>query len=540
MSEDPGQRRDRRSVYALLILVTLALVAGRIATVTSREGDTAFLSANDRSRWCTVAALVEDGTYAIDRLLEIRGDRNRRPWYTIDLVRHRGPDGQLHYYSSKPPLFPTMVAGVYWVVHAVTGMTLTAQPIYMTRIVLALVNLPLYAIWLFSMVASIEALGGGRPGGSDWTRRFLVAAICFGTLLLPFAWSLSNHLPAAAASAAAMWIYLVAARRLRNAAPGEPAVPRWWWFGFAVAAAFAAANELPALSMLAFWSLLGGWLDRRSILPMLGGIGLVAAGFFGTNWIAHQSLRPPYAHRGVGAEIATVELTRPPAESAATVTQRLRQAEAIGPEETVAITPSSVTGRWIVTSDQERLFALLVDDDEAGSAVLAQWDDWYEYPRSYWRGAERKGVDRGEPSRGTYLLHATVGHHGVFSLTPLWLLVPWGWYLGFRDYPWGVRRLVLATSVATLVCFAFYLMRPEIDRNYGGVSIAFRWLIWMVPFWFLALVPAIRRLSASRLGRMVASLLLLWSVFSVSASLDGPWQHPWLYRFWLFLGWIAE
>src|SRR6056297_1264255 len=109
MSEDVATRRQRRSIYTLLIVIATVLAAGQIATVSSREGDTAFLSANDRSRWCTIAALVEDGTYAIDRLIEIRDERGRRPWYTIDLVRHRGPDGELHYYSSKPPLLPTMV-----------------------------------------------------------------------------------------------------------------------------------------------------------------------------------------------------------------------------------------------------------------------------------------------------------------------------------------------------------------------------------------------------------------------------------------------
>ena len=59
-------------------------------------------------------------------------------------------------------------------------------------------------------------------------------------------------------------------------------------------------------------------------------------------------------------------------------------------------------------------------------------DNWYDYTytrggkeyESYWR--DPHGIDRGEPSRGTYVLHATVGHHGIFSLTPIWLLSVWG------------------------------------------------------------------------------------------------------------------
>jgi len=69
------------SIYHLMIALALALTAGRISVVTSREGDTAFLSANDRSRWATVASLVERGTYEIDQQISITNPihRNRRP-----------------------------------------------------------------------------------------------------------------------------------------------------------------------------------------------------------------------------------------------------------------------------------------------------------------------------------------------------------------------------------------------------------------------------------------------------------------------------
>jgi RimJ/RimL family protein N-acetyltransferase len=58
-----------RIFLAVTIAITLAIVAGRIAVVRSAEGDTAFLSANDRSRWCTIRALVDDGTYEIDSII---------------------------------------------------------------------------------------------------------------------------------------------------------------------------------------------------------------------------------------------------------------------------------------------------------------------------------------------------------------------------------------------------------------------------------------------------------------------------------------
>ena len=147
--QEAHQRSARQWTYFTLALVALALTAGRISVVTGRDGTTAFLSANDRSRWCTVASLVEHGTYAIDTQIEIVDPirRHIHPWQTIDKVRHLGTDDKQHYYSSKPPLFPTAVAGVYKIVHLATGMTLTQQPIYLARIMLALVNLPLLAMF---------------------------------------------------------------------------------------------------------------------------------------------------------------------------------------------------------------------------------------------------------------------------------------------------------------------------------------------------------------------------------------------------------
>jgi hypothetical protein len=70
--------------------------------VESKSGRTPFLSANDRSRWSTVRALVDHGTYALDEVIflepppeddgRLKPPRLRRDgdWYSIDLVKHRG------------------------------------------------------------------------------------------------------------------------------------------------------------------------------------------------------------------------------------------------------------------------------------------------------------------------------------------------------------------------------------------------------------------------------------------------------------------
>jgi hypothetical protein len=527
---DSGQRRQ---FYRTMMLIALCVVAGRIATVISKEGDTAFLSANDRSRWCTVAALVEARTYEIDQLINLK-TKNRRPWYTIDLVRHRGDDGQLHYYSSKPPLLPTLVAGVYWLFYQATGLTLSAQPIYAVRIVLALVNLPLLALFFWATIGSIERVGTGQ-----WSRKFAAAATCFGTMLMPFAVSLNNHLVAAAATALVMNIYVRAATR-----PGDDdsqvgqsrSISAWAWLIAGMAAGFAAANELPALSMTALWLLLVIVLDWRGSISFLIGVFLVAAGFFATNKIAHDSLRPPYMHRSDGPEIALVESAqRPqPAEVAQLLGEKRVEFDSMGD---LVISPSGKADRWVVQSTDQRLFALTRLSDSKWQ--LSHWDDWYDYPNSYWRGGTRRGVDLGEPSRQTYFAQLTVGHHGIFSLTPIWCLVPLGMVMGMFSGPPGVRRCFFAVVLATGVCIAFYVMRPEIDRNYGGVSVCFRWLLWFAPLWLLTSTPAIDWCATRSPLRAFLSVLLAGSVFSMATSLDSPWQHPWLYQYWSFLGWIS-
>jgi hypothetical protein len=103
-----------------------------------------------------------------------------------------------------------------------------------------------------------------------------------------------------------------------------------------------------------------------------------------------------------------------------------------------------------------------------------------------------------------------------------------------------MRRLSAAIALASLVCLVFYIARPEIDRNYGGVSVCFRWMLWFAPLWLYSLVPELSSLSEKIQGRCFTLVLLAASAFSVSTSLSSPWQSPWIYRFASFLGWLGD
>ena len=84
----------------------------------------------------------------------------------------------------------------------------------------------------------------------------------------------------------------------------------WWYFaGAGLCSAFAVANELPALSFFACVALAALWKSpRQAILFFAPAALLVAAGFFGTNYLAHGTAVPAYMHRSDGEVVATVPI----------------------------------------------------------------------------------------------------------------------------------------------------------------------------------------------------------------------------------------
>ena len=104
----------------------------------------------------------------------------------------------------------------------------------------------------------------------------------------------------------------------------------------------------------------------------------------------------------------------------------------------------------------------------------------------------------------------------------------------------GQQRLAWAIAVVSLVVMAFYLSRPQLDRNYGGTSSGFRWAFWLAPLWVMATVPAADRLANGRAGRIVALALLGLSVVSVAFPTWSPWTTPWIQQWLTHGGWIGS
>ncbi|MEY3172868.1 MAG: hypothetical protein RLZZ436_781 [Planctomycetota bacterium] len=151
---------------------------------------------------------------------------------------------------------------------------------------------------------------------------------------------------------------------------------------------------------------------------------------------------------------------------------------------------------------------------------------------SYWTSP--RDLDANSEPLAVYLFHCVLGHHGLLSLTPVLLLSILG---SFPRWKRGdtLPPFIIVGGTMTLVTLAFYLSRTE-NYNYGGNSVALRWMLWLSPFWWLAMVPALEH--AGRRRWAIAGLLLLISIVSVQWSLHRPWRPSWLYERLEAAGWI--
>jgi hypothetical protein len=530
----PAQRPLVRRFLAMIVITAAPALALGVAL-----RQPTFMGANDISRWCTVWSLLERGTYAIDECpwqIETQDKVFRAP-YT-----HKGsPSGTepaKHYYSSKPALLPTLIAGILYPARIATGVPLdhvvleqraerwTQKPdpaspykvkgvlekpsdpvkwpayiFYFKPITILLNVVPFWAfLVLFGRMLD-------RHAANDWAWIFSLTAAAFGTYLLPFTQTLNNHTIAAFSVFFALYQFVMIWDEGDHAS---------WRFGVAgFCAAFAAANELPALAFLALL------------------VCLLVVRFFGRTLLAFV-----------------------PA--------------AMIPLAAFAISQYAVFGEFKL-------------------AYGSFGSDEYLYEGSLWKTPLDLDAFNEHPEpHSIYLFHMTLGHHGVFSLTPIFLFSCWGalrllgapsglwssltwllllafaglaacylynpsaWRAGgmLAAFRWPLYGLVGALAVAaafvltrraseplvglawlaaalTVVILAFYAGNP-LARNYGGSTQGLRWLFWLIPFWLLLLVKGTDAGQEQGAARVLALLALGVSALSVGYAIRNPWSHPWI------------
>jgi hypothetical protein len=520
----------RRTMDLLLILIAAAMAAGHILGLarayepylypSEASGDSSqihwparrpnplpTLGANDRSRWVTVRSLVESGTYVIGRrdTTELRGkesyvDRGlvfEPGWESIDKVLRRDTN---EFYSSKPPLLPTLVAGEYWVMRHLFDWSITDPRGQVIRTVLLTVNWVPLVVYLVLLSRLVK-----RFGTTDWGRVYVLAAGCFATFLTPFVVTLNNH--SVATCACLFSLYSVVKIWSAEPARGKDGKPMkapssvrddrmaLHFLSAGFFAGFTATNELPAASFAVL--LLIALILRKpgpALLLSLPAAALPVAAFLVTNYLALGRLTPAYS-------------------------------EVHGP--------------------------------------------WYQYEGSFWDASRgpRHGIDWANESKAVYGFHFLLGHHGLFSLTPVFFLGLVGMVVGLRRLV-GTKRgeswqgvvnssdpetrkeqgelasdcclsfplIAVIGLVVTIVTVGFYIIQTN---NYGGWTAGPRWLLWLTPLLLLAMVPVADQLARGRWGRVLGYVLLAMSIFSVSYPAWNPWRHPWIYDLGQTLGWIG-
>ena len=457
----------RRFVTLIVIVAATAQSLGTALRMPTQ------LTANDVSRYCTVWSLLERGTYAIDEC----------PWAkdTQDKVKKPDPFSKEtpapeHYYSSKPPLFATLMAGVIYPFRKLTGKPLdsTFEQKRVERNVEKPIpgepgktefvkETPPPAIWqayllyfkpvivLFNVVPFLGLLILyarllDRHAANDWAYFLALVAGAWGTYLIVFNASLNNHTLAAYSA----FFALYALERIGDGGSTRPAdfLAAGFW------GAFAACNEIPAgLFGALLFLMVVAKSPGKTFLYFVPAALVPLAAFFATQYLAFGQLRPVYEEFGTKS---------------------------------------------------------------------------YQYEGSYWNTPLEFDWFNVHPEpMPTYLFHMTFGHHGVFSLSPIFLFSIYGALATLFIKGRPLKAISGLTLFLTVAMLAFYTWNPK-ARNYGGSTTGLRWLFWLIPFWLVTL-PAGLAGGQDRKGiRWLTLAALGLSVLSTGYALRSPWTHPWI------------
>jgi hypothetical protein len=452
----------RRSIYGLMLLVTVATTVARIANVefliepslykayplrkwpTEKPSPWPSFSSNDRSRWATVRSLVEEGTFVIGQRVELPDGKYRDEgilfedgFKSVDAVLD--PEKKV-FFSTKPPLLTMAVAGEYWLLHRYLNWNIAEHRWEVVVVILLTFNVLPLAIGLWLLALLIE-----HYGQSDWGKLFTFACACFGTFLTTFSITLNNHVPAACGVMIALYAVL------RGTGPFSMIVA-------GLAAGWAMCLDLPSAAFAGAISAVIFMYSPKRLLLYLPALAIPLAAQEVINYKAYGMWEPLYSKFGT---------------------------------------------------------------------------EWYEYTNSHW-SKRNPGIDFLNEPKPFYAMNLLVGHHGLFSLTPIWLFSLLGiiWLPSERT---PLRATMMWFPVILLVVLAFYIVKTN---NYGGWTSGPRWLFWLTPLLLIQMIPPADRLGRSKAGRWLAYLFLGASVFAATYPWTNPWRHPWIHQWCEYMGWI--
>ncbi len=440
-----------------------------------------FFSSNDKSRWATIRALVDDGTYVVGR----RDDHNsptppfrdtgiifENDYQSLDKVMN--PDTG-EFYSSKPPLLSTVLAGEYWVLKRAFGWGIVRDKWLVVGAILLTVNVLPFALYLYLLANLIE-----RCGTTDFGRLFAFTLGAVGTFLLTFGATLNNHNPAAYCALFAVYP-LLRNGSSNTESPGELAVSGFF-------AGLTACLDLPAAALTAALFAPLAWVrPGRTLLFFLPPLLIPIAGQFACNYAALGKLLPAYSDFG-------------------------------GPWYDY---PGSHWKKWELVKAGQFVPGIDFNQERTGVYafhLLLGHHGWFSLTPAF--------------------LLSLVGAVGLMKSAGRHVLNVLGRAVGSAERVFTPALVGPLTLAVSAVVFVFYLTRTQ-SYNYGGNTSGPRWLFWLIPLWVLCAAPAADRIGRWRAGRVLAAFLLGMSVLSVFYPAWNPWRSPWIQQLCERAGWMS-
>jgi len=418
-------RRARAAARAELsptFLICSLMMAASLIMVVWNLQDSSLDNANTGSRYATIESLVDYGTYWIDQ---------SRYVHTIDKYQVDG-----HYISSKPPVLPTLAAGVYWVYEHLTGRTIRRYEGEVVRLVSLCTGGLCHLIFLVYFYRLCGLLLQRQL--AIW---ITMAAASFAYLGVAYATAINNHSTAAALAVCGLY-YACAIHH------GQ--LQKWW-----------------------HWPLTGFVLG---LLPAIDLPGIAISGLIVLYLLAHDWKK-------------TLFWLVP------------------------AMLPWLLVHLWLTYNISGSLRPFYTNRELKN------------FPGFHFRNAT--DIDGLRESKDIYAFNVLLGHHGVFSMTPLYLFGLWELLRSLR-YRRLLRESVLC-AVALCGFFGFYIFRT---RNYGGWCVGMRWLVPVMPLLLLYFGVWIDRIKLTRLLWALVLSAFLVSCFNVQDGLTSPFQysvwHNWL------------
>jgi hypothetical protein len=248
-----------------------------------RPEPTPFFGSNDRSRWATVRALVDHGTYSIGRRENHTASTGYRDTGIVTESDYQSIDRVMDpatglFYSSKPPLFATLVAGEYWLLKHALGWDIVRDRWPVAVTILLTWNVLPFAVYLVVLAGVLE-----RWGQTDFGRVWGFAVAALGTFVGTFQPTLNNHLPGT---------YCVLFALAPLAGGVEPDRRRLAVSGFF--AGLAVTFELPAAALLAGLGLFAAIARGRAAAWFAVAAAVPILALFACNSAAFGTVVPVY------------------------------------------------------------------------------------------------------------------------------------------------------------------------------------------------------------------------------------------------------